>query len=215
MTILGAKDKGKMDRFAKAANLGRVQLFELERGRLSLVVELEGVKQNDVPKYRRPCQLAVWSVPGNAGARSGGDSVRMRDCSSCGLRFNQSSSGGLRWGKVRWSGRGPQGCGGKCDRRRKRPSTKRWRKRSKMLNGRIPGRIEAAKLARSIEVLQPAKGQRSIRGVFGSRLWYSGIVEAKQGRPMAKARDKAAGKLAGRIRRRFKAGGGAVPVPPK
>ena len=59
----GAGRVGAMMRADSRAKLGFLQLFELERGRLSLVVELEGVKQNEVPNFRQSDQLAVWRFP--------------------------------------------------------------------------------------------------------------------------------------------------------
>ena len=59
-------------------------------------------------------------------------------------------------------------------------------------------------LRRSIEVLQPALNRGgSVGGYMGSKLWYSSIVEAKQGRPMKKARDKAGEKMGENLRREF------------
>ena len=72
---------------------------------------------------------------------------------------------------------------------------------------RHPWTDRSGEMTRSIEVLQPAEAQgRKVRGVMGSKLWYSGIVEARSGRPMAKARDKAAEKLPERMRREFNKG---------
>ena len=70
---------------------------------------------------------------------------------------------------------------------------------------RHPWQDQSGELTRSIEVLQPATREGSrVEGVLGSRLWYSGFVEASHGGPMRQARDRQAEALPARMRRHFK-----------
>ena len=61
------RDLQKVEKFAGAVKIGRLQLFELDRGTLYLVAEVDKVKQKEIPKYRRPDQLAVWNTPAMPG----------------------------------------------------------------------------------------------------------------------------------------------------